>query len=108
MVVYFRLTGQTLPVFFRFRQERIHIDNDPTPGSRGARDSHYPLGVIMVLTAGFCLSFGGVLLRSMETSDGWLVMFYRSIAFTLTLLIVVALRSRGRFLPVAGRGCWLP
>jgi drug/metabolite transporter (DMT)-like permease len=96
MVVYFRLTGQTLPVFFRFRQERIHIDNDPTPGSRGARDSHYPLGVIMVLTAGFCLSFGGVLLRSMETSDGWLVMFYRSIAFTLTLLIVVALRSRGR------------
>lgn len=50
----------------------------------------------MVLTAGFCLSLGGVVLRSLETSDGWLVMFYRSIAFTLTLLIIVGLRNRGR------------
>ncbi len=70
---------------------------DSFPARRpAARDSRYPLGVAMVLSAGFCLSLGGVLLRSLETSDGWLVMFYRSIAFFLTLLIVVAARHGGR------------
>lgn len=67
----------------------------PTPEPE-TRDSRYPLGVAMVLTAGLCLSLGGVLLRSLETSDGWLVMFYRSIAFALTLLIVVRFRHGGR------------
>jgi drug/metabolite transporter (DMT)-like permease len=85
-----------LPDLFIRRRERSDIDIDPTPDSRGARDSRYPLGVVMVLTAGFCLSLGGVLLRSLETSDGWLVMFYRSIAFTLTLLIFVGFRHKGR------------
>ncbi len=69
---------------------------DTTTTGRDARHAHYPLGVAMVLSAGFCLSLGGVLLRSLETSDGWLVMFYRSIAFALTLLIVVRFRHGGR------------
>ena len=69
---------------------------DTTTTGRGARDSRYPLGVAMVLTAGLCLSLGGVLLRSLETSDGWLVMVYRSIAFTLTLLVFIGFRHKGR------------
>ena len=69
---------------------------ETTTTGQGARDSRYPLGVAMVLTAGLCLSLGGVLLRSLETSDGWLVLFYRSIAFALTLLIVIGFRHGGR------------
>jgi drug/metabolite transporter (DMT)-like permease len=59
-------------------------------------ESRYGLGVAMVLTAGLCLSIGGVLLRSMESATGWQVMFYRSITFALTVLVVVAWRYRGR------------
>ncbi len=58
--------------------------------------SRYGLGVAMVLTAGFCLSIGGVLLRFMDSATGWQVMFYRSITFALTVLVVVAWRYRGR------------
>jgi drug/metabolite transporter, DME family len=59
-------------------------------------ESRYGLGVAMVLTAGSCLSIGGVLLRFMESATGWQVMFYRSITFALTVLVVVAWRYRGR------------
>ncbi len=58
--------------------------------------SRYGLGVTMVLTAGFCLSLGGVLLRLMDSASGWQVMFYRSITFALTVFVVVAWRYRGR------------
>ena len=50
----------------------------------------------MVLSAGFCLSIGGVLLRLMDSAGGWQVMFYRSITFALTVFVVVAWRHRGR------------
>ncbi|MFP6740973.1 MAG: DMT family transporter [Alphaproteobacteria bacterium] len=63
---------------------------------RDMLESRYGLGVAMVLTAGLCLSIGGVLLRSMESATGWQVMFYRSITFALTVLVVVAWRYRGR------------
>ena len=60
------------------------------------RDAHYSQGVVMVLSAGFCLSLGGVLLRLLESAGGWQVLFYRSVSFALTILVVVALRDRGR------------
>lgn len=64
--------------------------------SQDVLESRYGLGVAMVLTAGFCLSIGGVLLRFMDSATGWQVMFYRSITFALTVLVVVAWRYRGR------------
>ena len=85
-----------LPNLFTRRLECRVIDLNTTTSGRGARHSRYPIGVAMVLTAGLCLSLGGVLLRSLETGDGWLVMFYRSIAFTLTLLMVIGYRHGGR------------
>ena len=67
-----------------------------SPAAGSARDERYGVGVAMVLTAGFCLSLGGVLLRLLDSAGGWQVMFYRSIIFALTILVVVALRNRGR------------
>lgn len=61
-----------------------------------ARDAKYPLGAAMVLAGGLCLSFGGLLLRYIEDADGWTILFYRSIAFTLTVLVLVVVRHRGR------------
>ncbi len=57
-----------------------------------ARDRRYPLGVAMVVAAGACLSFGGLLVRFVEQADYWSIAFYRSTAFVATLLIYLLLR----------------
>jgi drug/metabolite transporter (DMT)-like permease len=61
-----------------------------------APDAKYPLGVAMVLVAGVCLSFGGLILRHVESADIWLMVFYRSITFSGTLLLFLAVVYRGR------------
>jgi drug/metabolite transporter (DMT)-like permease len=61
-------------------------------------DSGYAPGVAMVLAAGVCLSFGGLIVRHIEAADIWLVVFYRSAAFTATLLVYLAVIYRGRVL----------
>ncbi|MFQ5544461.1 MAG: DMT family transporter [Acidiferrobacterales bacterium] len=60
------------------------------------KDSSYPRGVLMVLCAGICLSTGGLIIRHIETADGWQIMFYRATSFVVTLLIFLAVRYRGR------------
>ena len=73
---------------------RMSSPHDGAP--RATPRSNYAVGVTMVLSAGFCLSIGGVLLRLMDSAGGWQVMFYRSITFALTVFVVVAWRHRGR------------
>lgn len=77
----------------------------PEPGLRGPM---YPRGVAMAAGGGVCLSFGGLILRHIEGADGWQILFYRSIAFSLTLLAYLAIRYRGRlvrpFLAIGWRG----
>ncbi|MHC4983784.1 MAG: EamA family transporter, partial [Planctomycetota bacterium] len=63
-----------------------------------AHDSGYAPGVAMVLAAGVCLSFGGLIVRHIDAADIWLVVFYRSTAFTVTLLVYLAVIYRGRVL----------
>jgi len=62
------------------------------------RDPGYAAGVAMVLAAGVCLSFGGLIVRHIEAADIWLVVFYRSAAFTVTILAFLAVVYRGRVL----------
>ncbi|MFB3047400.1 MAG: DMT family transporter [Acidiferrobacterales bacterium] len=61
-----------------------------------AKDSTYRRGVLMVLCAGICLSIGGLIVRHIETADGWQIVFYRATFFVVTLLIFLAVRYRGR------------
>ncbi len=63
-----------------------------------ARDPGYATGVAMVLAAGVCLSFGGLIVRHIEAADIWLVAFYRSAAFAVTILMYLAVAYRGRLL----------
>ncbi len=62
----------------------------------------------MVLTAGVCLSLGGLIVRSMEAAGGWQIMFYRATAAVVTFLLYLAVRYRGRlaepFRAIGGRG----
>ncbi len=61
------------------------------------RDRHGE-GVMLALAGGFALSIGGVILRLIESADGWTVMFYRGVFFSLTVMLVLAVRRRGAFL----------
>ena len=59
------------------------------------RSPHYLLGVVLVLASGAVLSTLGVGLRQVESAGGWQILFYRSLAFTAMLLLIVTIRYRG-------------
>lgn len=60
--------------------------------------SDYTRGVLLVLAGGFFLSLAGILLRHVESADGWQILFYRSTSFFVTLSLILALRYRTRTL----------
>lgn len=64
----------------------------------GYAPSKYPLGVAMILSAGVCLSISGIVVRNLDTTDGWQIIFYRSVFFLLTVLTFILVRYRGRIL----------
>lgn len=53
----------------------------------------WAMGLMVLSSVG--ISFGGLVLRSMEAADAWQINFYRSIAFVAAILLVMALRYRG-------------
>lgn len=61
-------------------------------GTISGHDGPYGLGVAMVLAAGVCLSFGGLLVRFVEQADYWQIAFYRSTTFVATLLVFLVSR----------------
>ncbi len=63
-----------------------------------AHEPGYAAGVVMVLAAGVCLSFGGLIVRHIEVADIWLVVFYRSAAFAVTILLYLTVVYRGRLI----------
>lgn len=65
-------------------------------------DPLYLRGALLVLGAGATWSIAGIMIRNMEAASGWQVLFYRSLAFTATLLVVLIHRYRWR-LPAAIR-----
>lgn len=60
----------------------------------------YHQGVALVMLAGVCWSIIGIALRLMEAASAWQILFYRSSALFIYLLIVLTVRSRGRPLRV--------
>ncbi len=53
-------------------------------------------GVLYAVTAGVFLSSGGLIVRFIDSADAWLLLFYRSLAFFVTVLVFMALRERGQ------------
>ena len=56
----------------------------------------YRRGVALVLLAGLCWSTMGLIIRLMEVAGTWQILLTRSITLVLLLLVVLALRHRGR------------
>ena len=61
---------------------------------------NYRSGVMLVLAAGICWSSMGLGIRHIEVANVWQILFFRSIALTPLLLLVLTLRARGNPLPI--------
>jgi drug/metabolite transporter (DMT)-like permease len=64
--------------------------------SDGTDHAHHRLAVMLVLVSSTINSAGGLLLRSIDVAGPWHVLFYRQGALALALILVLALRHRGR------------
>jgi len=73
-------------------------------------ERNYGLGVALVIVGGLFLSTSGILLRNIEAADGWQILFYRGVAFSTTLFLLLLLRYRGgigaAFRAVGRPGLW--
>ena len=73
-----------------------------------AADRRHVLGAAAVLAGGVCFSLAGLLVRLLEAADGWQVVFYRSVAFSLAILLLTAVRYGPRtgaaFVAIGWRG----
>ena len=67
----------------------------PKCGAAAARDPLYARGIVLVMLAGGFWSLGGILVRLVEQAGGWQILMIRSIALSLTLFCVLAVRHRG-------------
>jgi drug/metabolite transporter (DMT)-like permease len=61
-------------------------------------DAHYARGIGLVLIAGGFWSIAGLVVRMMHHATEWQILFYRSVALVITLLVYLAVRNRGNLL----------
>lgn len=70
----------------------------------------YGFGVLLVVVGGVFLSTNGIVLRNMEQASGWQILFYRGLAFSITLFLILLFRYRagivGAFRAIGQRGIW--
>ena len=52
-------------------------------------NNRYFFGILIVMAGGTFLSTSGILLRIMESPDGWQIIFYRSLTFFISILLIV-------------------
>ena len=52
------------------------------------------LGALAIIFAGVFLSFGGVIIRFMESSSAWQITGYRSITFSLAILLYILIKYK--------------
>lgn len=69
-------------------------------------DPGYARGVLLVALAGVFWSLGGLLVRLIEAASSWQIILFRSIALTLTLILFIAIRHRGRLTGAFRQAGW--
>jgi drug/metabolite transporter (DMT)-like permease len=79
----------------------------PLPGPPWDDAILYRRGVVLVLVATFFWSLSGLFVRLMHEAGGWQIIFWRALALSLTMLVVMALRCRGQILAVLRDAGWV-
>ncbi|MCH7822276.1 MAG: DMT family transporter [Proteobacteria bacterium] len=74
------------------------------------RQQRYGFGVLLVIVGSVFLSTNGIMLRNIEQADAWQVLFFRGIAFSITVFLILLLHYRAKtkrmFLAIGQRGVW--
>ena len=68
-----------------------------------SKNINYRNSVLLVLAAGICWSSMGLGIRYIEVANVWQILFFRSLALTPLLLLVLTLRARGNPFPIIQR-----
>lgn len=63
-----------------------------------AVDSNRGLAMILMVVSSVVISFGGLIMRSMEAAVPWQINFYRSVALFGVVSVLILLRYRGKFI----------
>jgi len=66
--------------------------------SRVTERVSYTRGLIYALLSGVFLSSGGLMVRFLDGANPWTVLFYRSLAFFVTVFVFMIWRYRSEFL----------
>lgn len=53
----------------------------------------YRRGILQIVASGFFLSTSGIALRMAEEADGWQILFYRSFALSVTILLILVFQK---------------
>ena len=73
-------------------------------------DRNYTFGVSLVVVGGVFLSLSGIFLRSVESASGWQILFYRGIAFSTMLFLILLVKYRSKtleaFKAIGKPGVW--
>ncbi len=73
-------------------------------------ERNFSYGVSLVIAGGVFLSLGGIFLRNIESATGWQILFYRGLAFSTMLFLVLLYRYRGKtvaaFRAIGAPGVW--
>ena len=56
----------------------------------------YRRGILQLVASGFFLSTSGIALRIIEQANGWQILFYRSLALSVTILLILVFQKGSR------------
>ncbi|HEX9790136.1 MAG TPA: DMT family transporter [Kiloniellales bacterium] len=70
--------------------------SEALPVGASEEAGRYKIGVICLVAATFFTSLAGILLRLIDEAGGWQILFYRSLAFIVVMLLFIGYRHRGR------------
>lgn len=60
-------------------------------------DSRHGYAMLLMVLGSVAISFGGLVLRSMEVADTWQINVYRSFGMLVAIAAIIAIQNRGRF-----------
>jgi len=73
-------------------------------------ERRYTFGVGLVIVGGGFLSLSGIMLRNIESASGWQILFYRGLAFSIMLFLILLLKYRNKtadaFRAIGRPGLW--
>ena len=56
--------------------------------------SHRTLAILLLIASSISISFGGLIMRNIHFADAWQITFYRSLAFTFSITLILSFKNR--------------